>query len=218
MCRLRLGETTAALGRPSRRKPSCSEGQRRPGARAGGAGEKAQRGGGEGKGAGKGAREGARAGARARARQGTGPGKGAQGAPKPLKQPPLQSDLGQEKEQISRSAAIPKQRQRQREGAGAQAQQVWLPPLSQSSVNPQYLCERRSDVPLFLNQEQGPGEEAQQGAFRQKTALPQPRAEEVSQLGAQISPPPQPGQGQGEGSESGQRQGQRQRAVIKRQR
>lgn len=96
-----LGETTASLRRPTRRKPGCPEGQRRPRARKGGTGEKAQRGGREGKGAGEGAREGAREGTREGERQGTGPGEGKAGPPKPLKQPPLQSDLRQEEEPIS---------------------------------------------------------------------------------------------------------------------
>lgn len=61
-------------------------------------------------------------------------------------------------------------------------------------------------------QREGEGEEAQPGALWQKASLPQSWQEEVAQLRAQISPPPQPQQGEREG----QRQGER--AVIERQR
>lgn len=121
-CRSCLGETTTALRRQTRRKPGCPEGQRRPRAGKGGTGEEAQRGGREGKGAGKGTREGAWEGTREGERQGTGPRKRKEGTPKPLKQPPLQSDFRQEEEQIPWSSEIQKQRQGQREGA--QTQQV----------------------------------------------------------------------------------------------
>lgn len=100
-CHSCLGETTTALRRSTRRKPGCPEGQRRPRARKGGTGEKAQRGGREGKGAGEGTREGAGERTREGERQGTGPRKRKEGAPKPLEQPPLQSDFRQEEEQIS---------------------------------------------------------------------------------------------------------------------